>query len=345
LITSTLKRDQSISVAKGIAIILMVLAHTRFCSYGAWFINMFHMPLFYFASGYCFKDKYLDEFRNFFVKRIKGIYYPYIKWCLIFLLLYVVFLRLHLIKGNEYTCSDYLSKLTRIFTLNSGFSELLGGYWFLESLFWASFISYFWLKIFRKPLLGVWIIVVIAILLLWKGWSFPYLSIWGKEFFASSFFLFGKCLKDEKFEFKVNVYIVLFSVLVIAIGTHYWAMGMNGNKMCWWKIVPFFVTAILGINLIMFLSRYLVQRYGTVFYVNFLADAGNNSLTILTWHFLLFKFVSLLIVAFFELNIESLSEFPVITEYAQMGFSLLFFMVGLMIPMSIVKCEKLKFLR
>lgn len=115
--------------------------------------------------------------------------------------------------------------------------------------------------------------------------------------------------------------------------------------MCWWKIVPFFVTAILGINLIMFLSRYLVQRYGTVFYVNFLADAGNNSLTILTWHFLSFKFVSLLIVAFFDLNIESLSEFPVITEYAQMGFSLLYFIVGVGIPMSIIKCEKLKFLR
>lgn len=323
----------------------MVLAHTRFCSYGAWFINMFHMPLFYFASGYCFKDKYLDDFKDFSIKRIKGIYYPYVKWCLIFLLFYVFFLRLHLIKGNEYTCHDYLSKLTGIFTLNCGFSELLGGYWFLESLFWASFISYFCLRIIRKPLLGVVVTVAIAIILLWRGWSFPHLAIGGKEFFASSFFLFGKYLKDKGFEFKVNMYVVLLSILIIAVGTHYWAMGMNGNKMCWWKIVPFFISALLGINLIMFLSRFLAQRYGTASYVNFLADAGNNSLTILTWHFLSFKLVSLLIVVFFDLNIETLSEFPVITEYAQMGFSLLYFIVGVGIPMSIIKCEKLKFLR
>ena len=54
-------RDHGVSIAKGIAIILMVLAHTRFSQYGGFYINMFHMPLFFFMSGYCFKEKYLDE--------------------------------------------------------------------------------------------------------------------------------------------------------------------------------------------------------------------------------------------------------------------------------------------
>ena len=52
-------KDNSVSIAKGIAIILMVLAHTRFSEYGNYWINMFHMPLFFFFAGYCFKDKYL----------------------------------------------------------------------------------------------------------------------------------------------------------------------------------------------------------------------------------------------------------------------------------------------
>ena len=45
-------KDNSVSIAKGIAIILMVLAHTRFSEYGNYWINMFHMPLFFFFAGY-----------------------------------------------------------------------------------------------------------------------------------------------------------------------------------------------------------------------------------------------------------------------------------------------------
>lgn len=68
-------------------------------------------------------------------------------------------------------------------------------------------------------------------------------------------------------------------------------------------------------------------------------------MTILTWHFLAFKLVSLLIIAIFGLQIEELTEFPVITRYAQMGFSILYFVVGVMLPMILVKYDKLKFLR
>lgn len=44
-------RDNSISIAKAIAIMLMVLAHTQFSDYGNKVINMFHMPLFFSFRG------------------------------------------------------------------------------------------------------------------------------------------------------------------------------------------------------------------------------------------------------------------------------------------------------
>lgn len=53
-------RNNSISIAKAIAIMLMVLAHTQFSDYGNKVINMFHMPLFFFFSGYCMKESYLE---------------------------------------------------------------------------------------------------------------------------------------------------------------------------------------------------------------------------------------------------------------------------------------------
>jgi len=90
-------RDDSISIAKAFAILLMVLAHTWFSEYGSRWINMFHMPLFFFFAGYCFKDKYLSEFMQFLRKRIIGLYKPFVKWSIIFLLLHNVFFVLNVI--------------------------------------------------------------------------------------------------------------------------------------------------------------------------------------------------------------------------------------------------------
>ncbi len=55
-------KDESISISKALAIFLMVIAHARCPLWGQYYINMFHMPLFFFFSGYCFKESYLGDF-------------------------------------------------------------------------------------------------------------------------------------------------------------------------------------------------------------------------------------------------------------------------------------------
>ena len=50
-----MNRNENVSLAKGLGIILMVLGHTGFSYYGNGFIYMFHMPLFFFLSGYFLK--------------------------------------------------------------------------------------------------------------------------------------------------------------------------------------------------------------------------------------------------------------------------------------------------
>lgn len=52
-------RDDKVTIAKGIGILLMVAAHAGIPDMISKFIVMFHMPLFFFMSGYCFKEKYL----------------------------------------------------------------------------------------------------------------------------------------------------------------------------------------------------------------------------------------------------------------------------------------------
>lgn len=90
---SIANRDNSISMTKGLAIILMVISHAPFSKIGWQFISMFHMPLFFIVSGYCFKENYLNDSCIYLRKRIKGAYWPYVKYQLLFLLLHNVFLR------------------------------------------------------------------------------------------------------------------------------------------------------------------------------------------------------------------------------------------------------------
>lgn len=98
-------KDSSVTIAKGIGIILMVLGHS-IGEYGDYltpvrsFIYMFHMPLFFALSGYCFKEKYLTDFKTFAWHKVKGLYFPFVKYGLLFLLLHNVFYHLNIYNGQ-----------------------------------------------------------------------------------------------------------------------------------------------------------------------------------------------------------------------------------------------------
>ena len=67
---------------------------------------------------------------------------------------------------------------------------------------------------------------------------------------------------------------------------------------------------------------------------------GKNTLTILTWHFLAFKLVSLLIIDIYDLPIERLAEFPVITEYSKQGWWIAYFIIAMVVTCGIANCNK-----
>ena len=72
-------RDDKVTIARAIGILLMVAVHGGMQRVGADFIAMFHMPLFFFVSGYCFKEKYISPPPPpIYQKRIKGLYKPYV---------------------------------------------------------------------------------------------------------------------------------------------------------------------------------------------------------------------------------------------------------------------------
>lgn len=164
------KRDLTLDLAKAICIILMVIGHSGCPDYLHRFIYMFHMPCFFFISGYLLNDKYLTNLKKGLWRKIKGSYYPFVKWSVIFLLLHNVFAYLH-IYDTSYSLKEISIKAVRILTM-TGSEQLLGGFWFLISLCWASIATtvlfYFTQKIenlhYINNFLGVILLLTMATL-------------------------------------------------------------------------------------------------------------------------------------------------------------------------------------
>lgn len=98
---SSMGRNNTITYLKALGIILMVLGHSD-CNitYIVGFLYMFHMPFFFFASVFCFKPIHLDNFQVFAWKRIKGLYCPFVKYGLIFVLLHNFLFSVNIYNGQ-----------------------------------------------------------------------------------------------------------------------------------------------------------------------------------------------------------------------------------------------------
>ena len=146
-----MKRDTTISIAKGIAIILMVIAHAEAPGWLCNFIFEFHMPLFFITAGYFFSTKYLHDEATFVKKRIKGLYLPFVKWSVFFLIIHNWMFDIGILNevyGNDkggvlhpWSWHQMQQNLWNIFTAMGGYDAFLcGAFWFFRGLFVASIL-------------------------------------------------------------------------------------------------------------------------------------------------------------------------------------------------------------
>ena len=330
-------RDNSVTIAKGIAIILMVMGHARCPEVINHILSMMRMPLFFFMSGYCFKEKYLSDAATYMKRRVTGIYWPYLKWSLFFLFIHNICFSVNIYSDEYgfqgktsvlYSTADFLEHGKNIVTKMTGHEQLLGGFWFLKSLFVGSVLFF----ATRKVVSGVWGIaslLMIAILLAYFGWKVPYFSITSKEFLAAFFIYAGHLYKSHLFIWHKNLWLNIFAIIAVGVGSVYCPASMLSYK--WWQVVPYALCALLG-TLVIFNISCWISRYAANVGTKFLIYVGGYTFNVLTWHFLSMKLVSLLLIVLYGLPIKQLSEFPVIESYAHQGWWVIYLFVGVGIP-------------
>ena len=197
----TKARYPFIDAAKAIALYLVIVGHIV-PSGGTFFrfIFAFHMPAFFFLSGYCMEKKE-ESFTRHTLQKAKTLLVPYVIFSLIGLLIMVIFPDDWLVRTDV---KDYLVRYLYIAQ-----PYALGSVWFLVCLFFSSIGCFCILKIWNGK--NAWHLLPAAIAFsVIGGWLYRIASskLFGRfpmktdsALMAIAFMLFGYILKKAgKFE-------------------------------------------------------------------------------------------------------------------------------------------------
>lgn len=322
-----MNRDQTLDILKGFGIILMVVAHSGAPVWLHDTIYTFHMPLFFIASGWFFCERSLDDFRGFAVRKIKSIYWPYWKWCILFLLLHNVFYSVGILNsfygGSGSVSHLYSIKDMAVNALNFTFrminyeEYLLGAYWFVRSLLWGSLLLCFCSALMSKVSKlkkHTCVLSVAAVFGIWGGVlsglniNIPFWPQGGyKEMMAVFFIGMGYMLRKQKW-WKSSWWMIAFVAIIPLSLLIEPTKLISSPTFVMWLLIPF--TSLAGYALFYKLSSLIANSKGLSAVV--LSYLGRQTFYIMTFHFLMFKPASLLKAYILGMDWQVIGYHPVI---------------------------------
>ena len=219
-------RNQIIDLIKGLGILLLVAAHAAVPAGST--ISMFHMAIFFIASGYCIREAHSDTIGNamkFIIKRTQRLYIPFVVWNVSLLCCKNIFIKINIytnnpgflegIPGNAYGLTESLNAQTFFHSLVNillfqGEQQLEGASWFLRAMFSASvfFIlcDYLLKKISTKHIF----------LLRW--------------IFAIVFLIIGNAIGNNHITLKLNFHSVFSIYFLFVVGMYFRNIGLLNDK-------------------------------------------------------------------------------------------------------------------
>ena len=356
-----MKRETVISICKGIAIILMVIAHAEAPGWLCKFIFEFHMPLFFITAGYFFSLKYLNDEATFVKKRVKGLYWPFVKWAVFFLIIHNWMFDLGVLNetyGNEmggvthpYTWHQIQQNLWNIVTAMGGYDQFLcGAFWFFRGLFVASILYLIIYKVLDSSLKSTrWkkaipylICLLMLLLCAWKTHQGlkvitlvqgGYRDMMGCFFFGCGF-IFRQCA-DRYRQSMSRHYAAFWSSIVFAIVVFLFSKYLTAN-MNWRSTFVQFLSlplpAILGFLMTYNLSCWLDKHDNIL--KRFLVYTGDHTLYVFIFHIVSYKVVSLLKIWYYGLDPKQIGCHMVIHEHSQEDqFWILYTIAGVALPL------------
>lgn len=323
IITSSkygITRYDWIDSLKGMAIILVIIGHlNNISSELDRYIYSFHMPLFFFISGYLFNfEKYVDIGKEYLVKKIYSLIVPYFFFSVISYVFYIIMDSLYQpqIQNIDVFKEGILFNIYVILFSANGYL-INTPLWFLPCLFVTEILFFILRKYFKHD----YMFVVIIVLFSFIGFLYPKHVLltmpWDVDtaFTAIVFYSTGYFFRRnyENILFRTNYFFILFLFLIhITLSFINPRVDMHHLN----NYFLFYIMAFSGILIYTYIFKMIKPS-------NILKFYGNNSLTILGFHYLILSILKYLLPPLFKfLNLEISEKIILIIK---IGLTLLIF--------------------
>lgn len=342
-----------INVLKALGIIAMVLGHSGspFVKY----IYLYHMALFFFISGYFYKDAYEQKPFKLLFKRIKSLYLPFVCYEIIFVLIRNFLISINIYNENTtpsiHGINEFISYMKLIITFNYTGDNLVSTFWFLKTLFYVNIlfliINLLIKKVRVKSEYQRFIILTFIFIASFYGLRngvniMGYINPSNRKIISLftniidyrnlilvNIYYMGYLYKKYEEKIPLNIYLVIISILFLKHNSNIGGIEISAYQFK--NPIYFLLNSLMGIYVNIYFSKILAKRR-----MPLLEYIGKNSMCIMIFHFLSFKLVSLAIIFIYNLEINELASFPAI--YIGKYWYIVYTIVGVCIPIMIKYC-------
>ncbi|WKB36456.1 acyltransferase family protein [Terrilactibacillus sp. S3-3] len=157
------KRIDWLDIGKGLGIILVMLGHSDIPNAMKTYIYTFHMPLFFFLSGYLFNLNKFPNIKTFFSKRTKSLIFPYLCFSIVTYIGFVILYNFGQVDYNHNLLVPLIGSFIAI--RKSAWTVHIGALWFMNCLLCTELLFYLITKIGRtKTRIVLVLLIIISIL-------------------------------------------------------------------------------------------------------------------------------------------------------------------------------------
>ncbi len=314
------KRVDYLDTSKGIAILAVVVSHAISNANGGlnvdhlillnW-LSFFNVSTFFFINGFLYNESCVGSPIKAIIKKIKAYYIPYISFNMFFLVINNILVKAHIIDASYYI-ADFRTFLIAFVKLLFGkIQSLTGPMWFLRALILVS-VMYILVDCVSSRILNGkyrYIFNGIAALLVTLIGELTFIpTTFNFPSACHAFVIYYLGVVYHKFEANnyVKRYIAPISIISTIISVTIGFTFMVGIQRS--ISMPISYIAALS-SIIMVLS---ISQLRSISKIKTLKYLGTCSLEIMALHFLAFKPISFLLIRFYNLEINTLTDIPVV---------------------------------
>lgn len=337
------ERNSQLDIAKGLGMTIVVLFHAKILS-GVW--TQFHMPLFAFLSGLLYREKYnteLNQVWKYAKKKINGCYVSFLTYNFAFLMLHNLLYKIHIYGGelsNQkfYKVKDFVHQIFAIITMGGG-ESLPGPMWYLIAMLEFT-ILYACIRFGIKKCLtdenkaNISVTIVCFCLMLFGFSSIDLPRMLNRALVLIFWYHLGYMIhtylkpQKENIENKKEIAIMAaLSIGILIIGT--W-IEVDWTRFSWIILPAGCAGIILTLDMAQLVDKYTGKLKRCFVYI------GQHTMFVLGTHYFAFKVGNMLQIFIQRKSINWLEMYGV-SEEEILGWKVIYFLCGILIPLTIIK--------